>query len=240
MQLNSQDIVLFSGDSITDGNRGRKMDINHVLGHGYPYILSANLALDNAARRPKFINKGYSGATMGDLLAKWKTDVLDNHPTVLSILAGVNDGFYGARDGRPAQETADQYAQDLRLALRYTRDALGSIRIVIMEPFYFCLDRSDPSYRLTPHIVCEAPYPRLDESESAKTREGRLENLPLLQSAARNAAAEYGCIFVPLQNVFAAAMTQSSPEYFIWDGTHPTIAGHALIAREWMRAASLK
>ena len=32
--LNSEDIVLFSGDSITDGNRGRKMDCNHTMGHG--------------------------------------------------------------------------------------------------------------------------------------------------------------------------------------------------------------
>ena len=29
---------------------------------------------------------------------------------------------------------------------------------------------------------------------------------------------------------------RSRIEYFIWDGTHPTIAGHMIIAREWLKA----
>jgi hypothetical protein len=30
--------ILFQGDSITDGNRGRSTDSNHILGHGYVFI----------------------------------------------------------------------------------------------------------------------------------------------------------------------------------------------------------
>ena len=236
MRLRSNEIVLFSGDSITDGNRGRKMDINHIMGHGYQYIVSANLALESAERLPKFINKAYSGAMMGELLEKWKTDVLDNRPTVLSILAGVNDGYFGVLNGLSAQQIADRYRVSLSAALDSTFTALGKIPTLILEPFYFCLDRSDPSYRLTPHVVCEAPFPRLDDGESALTREKRLENLPLLQQAARETAAQFGCAFVQLQDRFAEAMQSSAPEYLIWDGTHPTIAGHALIAQAWMEA----
>ena len=33
--------VLFQGDSITDGNRGRSADPNHILGHGYAFIIAA-------------------------------------------------------------------------------------------------------------------------------------------------------------------------------------------------------
>ncbi len=29
--------ILFQGDSITDGNRGRSADPNHILGYGYGY-----------------------------------------------------------------------------------------------------------------------------------------------------------------------------------------------------------
>ena len=105
-----------------------------------------------------------------------------------------------------------------------------------MEPFYFRLDRSDPSYRLTPHIVCEAPYPRLDEGESEETRVRRVESLPLLQQAAKEIASAFDCTFIPLQKRFEDAMRTSAPEYFIWDGTHPTIAGHALIAKAWLEA----
>ncbi len=32
--------VLFQGDSITDGNRGRTADPNHILGHGYQFIVA--------------------------------------------------------------------------------------------------------------------------------------------------------------------------------------------------------
>lgn len=35
MKLSDKDVVLFSGDSITDGNRGKSMDCNHIMGHGY-------------------------------------------------------------------------------------------------------------------------------------------------------------------------------------------------------------
>ena len=57
MKLNKNDVVLFSGDSITDGNRGRSMDCNHIMGHGYQYIVASQLALENAENMPKFINK---------------------------------------------------------------------------------------------------------------------------------------------------------------------------------------
>ena len=37
---------LFQGDSITDGNRTRDKDWNHVMGHGYQYIIASKLWYD--------------------------------------------------------------------------------------------------------------------------------------------------------------------------------------------------
>jgi len=54
--------VLFQGDSITDGGRdrgGRYPD--HVLGHGYPYIIAANFAGHFPERKLAFFNRGVSG-----------------------------------------------------------------------------------------------------------------------------------------------------------------------------------
>ena len=45
MKLTAKDIVLFSGDSITDGNRGHSMDCNHIMGHGYQYIAAGELVV---------------------------------------------------------------------------------------------------------------------------------------------------------------------------------------------------
>ena len=32
-------VILFQGDSITDGNRGRSSDLNHIMGHGYAFSI---------------------------------------------------------------------------------------------------------------------------------------------------------------------------------------------------------
>ena len=61
MKLSKNDVVLFSGDSITDGNRKKNMDCNHIMGHAYQYVVAGRLSLDNAENMPKFINKGNSG-----------------------------------------------------------------------------------------------------------------------------------------------------------------------------------
>ena len=56
------------------------------------------------------------------------------------------------------------------------------------------------------------------------------------QKAVRRLAKEFNAIFIPLQSVFDEAATLREPSYWIWDGTHPTEAGHALIAREYLKA----
>ena len=234
MYLTESDILLFSGDSITDGNRGHTMDCNHIMGHGYQTIVAGTLALENAQTQPKFVNKGYSGATMGDLLKKWQQDVLDNHPTLVSLLAGVNDGMRGLTENRTAEQIAERYRRDLRGAIDLTFRTLGRIPFVLLEPFYLPLDRTDVSYRYVPHPLCEADRPRPDAGETAETTARRVESMTRMQRAARETAAEYGCIFIELQKPFEQAAARSRREYFTWDGTHPTITGHALIAGLWL------
>ena len=42
--------------------------------------------------------------------------------------------------------------------------------------------------------------------------------------------------FIPLQHLFDEAAEGRDCAYWIWDGIHPTESGHALIAREWIKA----
>src|SRR5882757_4922710 len=83
--------ILFQGDSITDGNRGRSADPNHILGHGYAFIIAAKYGATLADRNLTFLNRGISGNAVPDLKARWPKDSLDLNPDVLSILIGVND-----------------------------------------------------------------------------------------------------------------------------------------------------
>lgn len=238
MKLSENDVVLFSGDSITDGNRVHKMDLNHIMGHGYQYIIAGRLALDNAENMPKFINKGYSGNKMGELLQKWQEDVIDNKPTVLSILAGVNDGHFGYLEGLAVEETVERYTKDLAKAVEITKEKLGDIKIIICEPFYFPLSEEIFLNRRIPHPECEEPMMHYGFETDMKHVAYRIEATEKIRLAAKEIAGKYGCIFVPLYNRFKEEAEKSRIEYLIWDGTHPTVAGHMLMAEEWLKANS--
>lgn len=240
MKLGKNDVVLFSGDSITDGNRGKSMDCNHIMGHGYQFIVASELALENAENMPKFINKGYSGENAIDLLAKWKEDVLDNKPTVLSILVGANEGGYGYFNNLTPDETKEHYETNLRAILELTRKELGDIKIILCEPFYFPLDKSDYSYRNSPHPDgVEGPFKRPDSNDPEDSVAYREAANIRIRAVTKKLAEEFGCIFVPLYDKIKENAERSKIEYFVWDGTHPSIAGHMIIAREWLKATAL-
>ena len=89
MLLETNDHVLFYGDSITDC--GQQEGINDGLGWGYA-AMAAGIAM---ARHPELnlrcSNKGVSGNRVFDLERRLEADVLASKPTVVSILIGIND-----------------------------------------------------------------------------------------------------------------------------------------------------
>ena len=42
-------------------------------------------------------------------------------------------------------------------------------------------------------------------------------------------------IFVPLQDKFNQLCEIREPDYWVWDGVHPTVCGHQILANEWMK-----
>ena len=119
--------ILFQGDSITDMNRGRSADPNHILGHSYAFIIAAKYGAAFPERHLTFVNRGVSGNKVSDLASRWKGDTLDLKPDMLSILIGVND----LNSGVPAQKYEEQYDQ----LLAETVKALPKVRLVLCEPF---------------------------------------------------------------------------------------------------------
>lgn len=237
MKLSKNDVVLFSGDSITDGNRGKSMDCNHIMGHGYQYIVASKLALDNAENMPKFINKGYSGENAVDLLAKWHKDVIVNKPTVISILVGVNEGSFGWFNNLTTEQAKDRYVAGMRSILELTRKELGDVKIILCEPFYCPLDPSDCSYKNTPHPEgVESFFERPDSRDPEPSVPYRVEINQKIRAEAKKLADEFACVFVELYDKIYENAQRSRLEYFMWDGTHPSIAGHMLIAEEWLKA----
>lgn len=212
--LNENDVVLFQGDSITDGNRGRSEDPNHILGHGYACSICSRLGADNFERKPKFYNRGQSGDGILQMYARWKKDALLLNPTIINILIGVNDScafrpMTPETMGMPAR----QFERVFRAILEDTFDALPDVKFILCEPFYLPLPTEDAD-RL-------AKYPVVQEEVAG------------YQAVTKALAAEYGCIFVPLQGMFDELAKKTSPEYLVWDCVHPTMVGHEFITRRW-------
>lgn len=119
--------VLFQGDSITDGNRGRSPDPNHILGHGYVFIIAARHGAASPELKLDFMNRGISGNTIVDLEKRWQKETIDLQPDVLSILIGINDS------GRKIP--LDQFEQTYDKLLADARAANPKLRLVLCEPF---------------------------------------------------------------------------------------------------------
>lgn len=200
--------VLFQGDSITDGNRGRSADPNHTMGHGYAFFIAAKLGAEHPDRQMRFINKGNSGDSIHALQVRWQEDAVNLKPDVISILVGINDVLFRIQNGKTAEPAA--YEQDLRKLLQDTRQSLPAATIVLGEPFTL-------------------PVGMVKTNADAWAKE-----VGNLQRAVRKLAGEFGCIFIPYQQLFNDAVKRAPADYWIWDGIHPTVSGHGLMAEAWL------
>jgi len=202
--------ILFIGDSITDGGRARTgNDYNHTMGQSYAYILSARLGNGLAEKNLTFINRGISGNRITDLQARWKTDVLDLKPDVLSILVGINDTLLANGKERP-----EQYEQIYDQLLKETIAALPNTRIIIGEPFLLPVGKYKANYLA---VLAEV-----------KKRQAIVARL----------AGKYHLPLIRYQQAFDNACHRAPAEHWSWDGVHPHYAGHGLMAETWLKTVS--
>ncbi len=127
----------------------------------------------------------------------------------LSISPDIINILVGINDHTDAAE----YKRLLSQIIEDTHARLPETQFILCEPFVHI-----PSYRNT-------------------DIDTKAEKVRCQQVAMREVAETYGCLFVPLQEVFDTAYRdnpQVDNAYWIWDGIHPTAAGHMLIARQWL------
>jgi len=214
MQLTSEDVVLFQGDSITDADRRKDQPMPNdarSLGRGFAQLAAARLLAD----RPGLTvhNRGISGNRVIDLRDRWSADGFDLRPTVVSILIGVNDTWHGVAKNTPENGTTlAEFDRVYRELLTDTRERLPGVKLVICEPFV-----------LECGAVLEMNFhPDIDERKK------------LVHAIAE----EYADVFVPFQSAFDDALAQARPDYWAPDGVHPSVAGHQLMADAWLDRVS--
>lgn len=206
----ARDVVVFQGDSITDGGRMRKgADLNHIMGQDYAYLIAARVGADRPELKINFINRGVGGDTVARLETRWEEDTLSLSPNLLSIMIGINDTHPGKAT------SAQAFAEIYEHLIRSTSTALPRTRIVLCEPF-------------------------LLSTKSRTEYAAEMIHLRQIQSILRDLGKRHRLTLVRFQAMFDRALARAPAETWAWDGVHPTYAGHELMAREWLRAVGAK
>lgn len=203
-RLQSGDKMLFIGDSITDA--GRRNEASAPFGTGYVKMLVDLTTAKYPERRIDFVNRGIGGNTVLDLQRRWQTDVIDEEPTWLSVMIGINDVH---RCYRQAEEEPDPdtYARVYEELLADAAESVGP-KMVLIEPFYLC---SDPAHDISKMLV---PY---------------LDTVHRL-------AGKFDALLVPVHQAFQGALAVREDSLWSNDNVHPFPEGHAFIALEWLKA----
>ena len=126
--------ILFQGDSITDGNRGRTEDPNHILGHGYVFNIASKLGAE-FPQKFEFFNRGESGDYTTKLLGRWHKETVALKPDVLSLMIGVNDSSQGIEPKR--------YEDVMNMLL----DDIADTKIILLEPFRYRNQQDDETWK---------------------------------------------------------------------------------------------
>lgn len=198
--------ILFQGDSITDAGRLHMADAEQ--GKGYTTFVTGELGFDYPGEY-RFINRGVSGNRSVDVYARMKADILNLKPDVMSILIGVNDVWHeiSYQNGVATEKFFRIYS----MMIEEIKEALPDIKIMILEPFV---------------LKGTATEENIEAFKTGVTEKAQ---------KAKEVADKYKLPFIPLQKLFDEASKKAPESYWLYDGVHPTAAGHELIKREWIK-----
>lgn len=211
IRLNQGDLILFQGDSITDAfHKPEEQSDAFRLGAGYALMIAAHLSAARPQAELRFANCGRSGSGSSHLVQRWVSDCLKHEPAVLSLLVGVNDAR--VLEATPAR-TVDVFEDNCRRLLARARTDAPSLQLVLCEPFAL---------------------------EVGRVRGDRMDDIARHGEAVRRLAKEFGAVCVPLQEAFAEAVRRAPAKHWLYDGIHPTAAGHWLVAQTWLAAVGLQ
>lgn len=185
---------------------GRDREKPNDLGNGYALMAAALFSSAYPELQVRFLNRGVGGNRTKDLLDRWDADCLELRPDWVSICIGINNTW--RRYSRKDPTTAEQFEQEYRQLLVRTKERSGA-GLILLEPFVLPVPDDRKAWR---------------------------EDLDPKIAVVRELAREFGALFVPLDGLFAQASMLAPPADWAPDGIHPTPAGHALIAKAWLKA----
>ncbi|ESU73064.1 GDSL family lipase [Geobacillus thermopakistaniensis] len=210
MKIGRGEKLLFIGDSITDCGRAQPEGegLFGALGTGYVAYIDGLLQAVYPELGIRVVNKGISGNTVRDLKARWKEDVIAQKPDWVSIMIGINDVWrqYDLPLMKEKHVYLDEYETTLRSLVLETKPLVKGM--ILMTPFYIEGNEHDPMRRT------------MDQY-------GRV---------VKQIAEETDSLLVDTQAAFNAVLKTIYPAALAWDRVHPSVAGHMILARAFLKA----
>lgn len=215
--------ILYIGDSITDAgwglaggsalntNQRNLTALDHILGHGYAMLCAGWYQTVYPEVNYEVINRGISGNTLANLASRWETDVIANSPDVLSILIGTNDIDQWLKGEKSTSFDYDAWEAQYRSLISRVKADNPLVQIALGTPFVG------------------------SRSSEYETRSTMVANLA---ARVRTIATSLGCTLIPYDELFAELTSdQPNTAYWIWDGIHPSPAGHYMMHQLWLEKA---
>ena len=206
----NNDVVLFQGDSVTDGNRDRSDP--QSLGQAYPAAVKAVYNTLFPGNGVRFVNRGVIGDRLRDLLARYETDIYEIQPSFLSVLIGINDVWraFSSNDPCPLERFRREYTE----LLHKVKADFPAIKIMILEPFLLPADAEERHWQ--DDLVPKQVFIREFAEQYADCY------LPL-QKIMDDA--------VSRKSFSCAELAE--------DGIHPSYTGHTIIAAEYLKTLDI-
>lgn len=209
LKFQNGDRILFTGDSVTDSGRGRPVGEGLWEGVGNGYVRSVDTLLNVCYPESLFhiMNTGISGNTTKDLLARWKTDVLDLHPAYVVICIGFNDVWrqFDSPSLPHTHVSPEDYRANLCAMIEQTLPQVKEI--ILMTPYFMEPNKTDALRR------------RMDEYGAVM----------------KDVASQYELSCIDLQAAFDDYLQYRHSAYIMWDRIHPGWVGSMIIAREFLK-----
>ena len=201
--------LVMIGDSVTDCERARPVGEGLFNGIGNSYVsdVQSLLSAFYPEKRIRVINMGVSGDNTRNLLARWKTDVIDLKPDWLSIMIGFNDVWRQFDSPLQTEQHVyiDEYEKNLDELIKQSIYLVKGL--VLMTPYYLEPNKND-AMRAT------------------------MDKYGLI---VKKLAQKYKVLLVDTQAAFDEFLKYYHPNYLTWDRIHPNNVGRMIIAKEFLK-----
>ncbi len=201
--------ILFQGDSITDMRRSQGENISHNLGHGYVYLIASYLSLKYHHKNLSFFNRGIAQDKIEDIAQRWTKDTIEIKADILSILAGINN--IGSITNNNGTTNLTNFKNTYIKILNDFKQKMPESSIIICEPFVLPVNKRMVNWTKRKQTMNEA------------------------HSILKDISMKFKAQYIELQSVFEEASKLKTYQYWLYDGVHPSPAGHALIAQVWLK-----